>query len=324
MGAGSWGTALAAHLARGGHEVTLWGRDESLITSINANQENERYLPGLSLPASLKAEYRLDRALDAVDGIVIATPCSSFIQVLNSLETHLDARPDLVWACKGIANGQLLHEVVADRIGDLCPVAVLSGPSFAKELVIGLPTAVTIASPDAATGERVSGWFHHDAFRAYQPEDIIGVQVAGALKNIYAIAAGISDGLNFGANARTALITRGLAELNRLGQKMGARRETLMGLAGVGDLILTCTDDQSRNRRFGLAIGRGQNQADAVREINQVVEGINTSREAMELAKNHSVDMPIATELFQVIHENKPACDGVEALLARSAKSELD
>lgn len=324
LGAGSWGTALAAHLAKAGHQVTLWGRNETHINEINSSRENSRYLPDLPLPESLNVTHQVKEAVKGVNGIVIATPCNSFIPVLDLLDFHLTGGIDLTWACKGMANGQLLHEIVAQKLGEKCPISVLSGPSFATELVKGLPTAVTVASTESNVAERVSHRFHHDAFRAYQSTDIIGVQLAGALKNVYAIAAGIADGLQYGANARAALITRALAELSRLGLAMGAQRETLMGLSGIGDLVLTCTDDQSRNRRYGIAIGQGISQAEAIAGIGQVVEGANTSRQATELADQFGIDMPIARQVFEVIHENKPPNAAVSSLLARVSKPELE
>ena len=230
----------------------------------------------------------------------------------------------LVWACKGVeaGSGRLLHEVLAERVPCVRQSAVLSGPSFAAELAGNLPTATTIASMDSAVATRVAGWFHGENFRAYTTDDVVGVEVGGALKNVFAIAAGISDGLGFGANSRAALITRGLAELMRLGVAMGARQETLIGLSGMGDLVLTCTDDKSRNRRFGLHLAAGDSVDEALTRIGQVVEGVRTAEEAQRMAAHYQVEMPIVEQVFAVIHEGKSPLDAVRELLSRSPKKE--
>lgn len=321
LGTGSWGTALAAHLAANGHPVTLWGRDAQQIASLNAERINLRYLPGVELPASLSFSASLADAVDQRSAIIVATPCRVFRDMLEQLKPALAPSATLVWACKGIAEQRLLHSIAAEILEDH-PAAVISGPSFASELVRGLPTATTIAATRLSTATEVSDWFHGSTFRAYATDDIIGVQIGGALKNVYAIAAGISDGLGFGANARSALITRGLAELIRLGAELGARPETLMGLSGVGDLVLTCTDDQSRNRRYGLALGKGLSHEQAIDSIGQVVEGVNTSREARELATQYNVDMPITQEVYNVVHDSKSPDQAVSDLLARAQRTE--
>lgn len=323
LGAGSWGTALAAHLCSNSHTVKLWGRNAAQIEDMRRSGVNSRYLPDVVLPDTLQFSDNLSATVGAAEVIVIATPCHSFDGILTAIAPDLNTQANLIWACKGITHQQLLHQVVERHFGDAYPAAIVSGPSFAAELVRGLPTAATVAASQLDTAHSISSLFHSDTFRAYASDDIVGVQIAGALKNVYAIAAGISDGLGFGANARAALITRGLAELMRLGTKLGARRETLMGLSGVGDLILTCTDDKSRNRRFGLALGKGLSNEDAVESIGQVVEGINTSREAAELASTHRVEMPITEEVFNVIHQAKDPRLAVADLLARSQKTEL-
>lgn len=321
LGTGSWGTALATHLARNGHRTTLWGRDPDQIAELQKTRINRRYLPGVELPAALEFSDQLASAVAGRHAVIIAAPCRVFRSLLEQLTGSLADEAVVVWACKGIAEQKLLDKICTEVLGQR-ELAVISGPSFAGELVRGLPTATTVAGSSLDTATEVSRWFHGNTFRAYASTDMTGVQIAGALKNVYAIAAGISDGLGYGANARSALITRGLAELMRLGQVMGAQNDTLMGLSGVGDLVLTCTDDQSRNRRFGLAIGQGGNTADATEQIGQVVEGINTSREAQELANTHQVDMPIAQAVYNVVHGDTSPDQAVLDLLARAQRSE--
>lgn len=323
LGAGSWGTALATHLSRLDHQVYLWGRDSDQIKHLQQDQINERYLPGIKLPSNLQYSDDLQGTIANCNVVIIATPCHCFGEMLHAIAPALNEQTGIIWACKGITENQLLHSVLAERLQRQYPAAIISGPSFAAELAKGLPTAATVAAEDIEFAKEASTWFHSDTFRAYASDDIVGVQIAGALKNVYAIAAGIADGLGFGANARAALITRGMAELTRLGNAMGAKSETLMGLSGVGDLILTCTDNQSRNRRFGLALGQGYSTQNATEQIGQVVEGINTCKEAVDLASQHQVDMPITFEVFNVVHRNKDAREAVADLLARTQKQEI-
>ena len=324
LGAGSWGTALAAQLARNGNQTRLWGRDAAAMADMAASGINRRYLPDITLPASLVCTSSLEEALTGVDGILLGTPTKAFESTLDLIGPHLNEHSVLVWACKGVeaGSGRLLHEVLAERVPCVRQSAVLSGPSFAAELAGNLPTATTIASMDSAVATRVAGWFHGENFRAYTTDDVVGVEVGGALKNVFAIAAGISDGLGFGANSRAALITRGLAELMRLGVAMGARQETLIGLSGMGDLVLTCTDDKSRNRRFGLHLAAGDNVDEALTRIGQVVEGVRTAEEAQRMAAHYQVEMPIVEQVFAVIHEGKSPLDAVRELLSRSPKKE--
>ncbi len=331
IGAGSWGTALAAHLARSsqpGDTVVLWGRDAAAMRSLQETGVNERYLPAHTLPANLGYTSDFNDATQGADMLVIATPCQHFEAILSSLNGYPEDVKFLVWACKGMHKGRFPSDIVSAYnstldSGSITPAgAVLSGPSFAGELVEGLPTATTIASFDPAIADAVSARFHADNFRAYSSDDMTGVQMAGAFKNVYAIAAGISDGLGFGANARSALITRGLAELMRLGAVLGAKPSTLTGLSGMGDLVLTCTDNQSRNRRFGLAIGQGMDQRSALASIGQVVEGVNTANEAYQLSQYHNVDMPIVNEVYEVVHNSKKPADAVVSLLQRAPKTE--
>ncbi len=326
LGAGSWGTALAAHLARSGHHARLWGRDAAALAAMAASGENARYLPGLALPESLRYCAELDDALDGADAVLLATPSQTFRQQLRRLAPRLRAGLVLIWACKGleVGSGKLLHELIDEEVGAGCASAIISGPTFAAELLRGLPTATTVAAGEPAIADRVANWLHGDNFRAYSSDDVIGVEVAGALKNVLAIAAGAADGLGFGANARAALITRGLAELMRLGVALGGRRETFMGLAGMGDLVLTCTDDQSRNRRMGLALARGLSVDEARAEIGQAVEGVVAAGEAMRLAARYAVEMPIAEQVYAVLHADKQPRDAVRDLLDREPKPELN
>ena len=325
LGAGSWGTALAAHLARSGRDARLWGRDTAALTAMAASGENARYLPGLALPAALRYCTDFDESLDGADAALLATPSQTFREQLRRLAPRLRAGLVLIWACKGleVGTGKLLHELIDEEVGAGSASAIVSGPSFAAELLRGLPTATTVAAAEPGTAERVANWLHGNNFRAYSSDDVIGVEVGGALKNVLAIAAGAADGLGFGANARAALITRGLAELMRLGVALGGRRETFMGLAGMGDLVLTCTDDQSRNRRMGLALARGLSVDEARAEIGQAVEGVVAAGEAMRLAARCGVEMPIAEQVHAVLNAGKHPRDAVRDLLDRDPKPEL-
>ncbi len=326
LGAGSWGSALACHLARNGHNTTLWGRDVSAMESMQINRENTRYLPGEKLHHSLVCTHKLDQSVASSQAVLVATPVKAIDTTLKQLLPVMHADQYFIWACKGIeANtGKLLHDVFRDRLPASMKSAVISGPSFAGELIRNLPTAITVASFEHSVADQVALWLHGENLRAYSTNDVIGVEVGGALKNVFAIAAGISDGLGFGANARAALVTRGLAELMRLGVAMGARSETLMGLSGMGDLVLTCTDDQSRNRRFGLALSDGMDVSQALEKIAQVVEGVRTTKEACLLANKFEVDMPIVEQVYDVIYHSKPPKIAVSALLSRSPKQEFN
>jgi glycerol-3-phosphate dehydrogenase (NAD(P)+) len=324
LGAGSWGTALAIQLARGGRPAILWGHDPEHMALIAQERRNARYLPAAIFPETLRVEADLAAALTGVRDILVAVPSHAFRGVLESVKPHLRADARLLWATKGLESGsrKLLHEVVADVLGTAIPTAVVSGPTFAREVAEGLPTAVTVASTDPVFARDVAERLHSETFRAYTGNDVIGVEVGGAVKNVLAIAAGIADGLGFGANARTALITRGLAEVMRLGIALGGRAETFMGLAGLGDLVLTCTDNQSRNRRLGLALGRGETLEEALTAIDQVVEGVQTAREVYELAQSRGIDMPITEQVYCVLYEGCAPRDAVHALLNRVQKSE--
>lgn len=323
-GAGSWGTALAIQLARSGHQVRLWGRDSSHIEAIRDSGRNQRFLPGIVLPDNLIAIPELETALDGIDHLLIASPSHGFGSVLAKSLKYLDVSRGLAWASKGFEPGsaRLLHEVARDMLPASTPLALVTGPSFAMEVAHNLPTAVTVAGTDADFNKRFAEALHHGAFRTYTSDDLIGAELGGAVKNVLAVATGIADGMGLGDNARAALVTRGLVEMMRLGEAMGAQKETLMGLAGMGDLVLTCTGDQSRNRRFGLALGRGDSAEKALVDIAQVVEGVNTAEEVHRQAQQHSVEMPISEVVYSIIHKGLPPAEGLKMLLSREQKAE--
>ncbi len=325
IGAGSWGTALAIQLARTDHPTHLWGRDAAQLEAMQRLRSNERYLPEAAFPQALTATSDLRRALDGVRDALVAVPSHAFRATLELIERHLGPDTRVAWATKGfeISSGLLPHQVANEILGGR-PGAVLSGPTFAKEVGAGLPTAMTVASRDEAFAKALASRLSGPTFRAYTQADILGVEVGGAVKNVIAIGSGIADGMGFGANTRVALITRGLAEMMRLGVKLGAARETFMGLAGLGDLVLTCTDDQSRNRRLGLGLGRGLSMREAQDRIHQVVEGVPASRAVCAVAQRLSVDMPLCREIFQVMHEGKPVREAVQALMSREMRSETE
>ncbi|HEY0745379.1 MAG TPA: NAD(P)H-dependent glycerol-3-phosphate dehydrogenase [Steroidobacteraceae bacterium] len=325
IGAGSWGTALAILLAREGHPTQLWSRDEAQRDSMRTTGRNLRYLPEASFPQSLQVAVDLDQALKDARDALIAVPSHAFRATLEKIKPHLEARTRIAWATKGfeIATGLLPHQVVQQVLGET-PGAVLSGPTFAKEVGAGLPTAMTIASCDENFAKELALSLSGPNFRAYTQTDIMGVEVGGAVKNVIAIGSGIADGMGYGANTRVALITRGLAEMMRLGVKLGALRETFMGLAGLGDLVLTCTDDQSRNRRFGMALGRGESPAQAQSAIHQVIEGVPASRAVYDVARRLEVEMPICREIYRIMYENKPVAAAVQALMGREVRSETE
>jgi glycerol-3-phosphate dehydrogenase (NAD(P)+) len=324
LGAGSWGTALALLLARNGHDVRLWGHDPEEVAPLCRERENRRYLPGVPFPARLNAGADLVEALAGVELALVAVPSHAYGATLARLRPLLPATAGFAWATKGLehGSGRFLHEVTLEALGRDRSAAVISGPSFAVEVARGLPTAVTVAAWDVTHARRVATVLHGSNLRAYTSSDVIGVELGGAVKNVLAIAAGIADGLGFGANARAALITRGLAEMVRLGVAVGGQRETFMGLAGIGDLVLTCTDDQSRNRRFGLAIGRGDSAEAASAAIGQVVEGAATVREIRRLAQRHGVELPITEQVDAVLYHGQSPRRAVENLLARDPKPE--
>jgi len=324
IGAGAWGTALANLLAGNGQPACLWGRNASHLQEMADSRINSYYLPSVVLSEALRFESDLAAAVAYAQDLLLVVPSHAFRQTLEAIKPYVSESTRLIWASKGFEpdTGSLLHQVAEDVLGATRPMAVITGPTFALEVARGLPTALTVASTNQAFAEEIAARLHNDTFRAYTSADMPGVEVGGAVKNILAIAAGISDGLGFGANARAALITRGLTEVMRLGGALGGHKETLMGLAGLGDLLLTCTDDQSRNRRFGLALGRGQSIAEARASINQVVEGIDAAREAHRLAESLGIEMPIIEQVYQVLFNQCSPHEAVHHLLTRQQKAE--
>ncbi|OSN11463.1 glycerol-3-phosphate dehydrogenase [Lonsdalea iberica] len=325
IGAGSYGTALAITLARNGHNVVLWGHDPVHVQALQDARCNQAFLPDVPFPDTLRPESDLARAVAASPNILVVVPSHVFGDVLRQIKPYLRADARIVWATKGLEaeTGRLLQDVAREALGDAIPLAVLSGPTFAKELAAGLPTAIALASTDSQFADDLQELLHcGKSFRVYRNPDFIGVQLGGAVKNVIAIGAGMSDGMGFGANARTALITRGLTEMTRLGVALGADPSTFMGMAGLGDLVLTCTDDQSRNRRFGMMLGQGM-RVDAARDqIGQVVEGYRNTKEVMALSKRLNVEMPITEQLWQVLYCGKDAREAALSLLGRSRKDE--
>ena len=327
IGAGSYGTALAITLARNGHDVVLWGHDPAHVQALQAARCNQAFLPDVPFPDSLRLEADLSQAVAASRNILVVVPSHVFGDVLRQLKPLLSPDSRVVWATKGLEaeTGRLLQDVAREALGDTIPLAVISGPTFAKELAAGLPTAIAVAATDKTFSDDLQTLLHcGKSFRVYSNPDFIGVQLGGAVKNVIAIGAGISDGIGFGANARTALITRGLAEMTRLGTALGADPATFMGMAGLGDLVLTCTDNQSRNRRFGMMLGQGMDVQGAQAAIGQVVEGYRNTKEVLALAQRHGVEMPITEQLYLVLYCGKAAQDAALSLLGRTRKDESD
>jgi len=324
LGAGSWGTALAIRLAANNNSTCLWGHEHELMDTLARDRQNRQFLPDIQFPDNLSIEADLARAVTQSRDLLLAVPSHAIREVLLKAAPELAPNNRIAWATKGLeyGTGKFMYEVLQEVLGTGYPAAVISGPTFANEVAAGLPTALTVASSNPVFAHDLASRLHGDVMRVYTSDDMTGVQLGGTVKNVLAIASGITDGLGLGANSRAALITRGLAEIIRLGDAMGARRETLMGLAGVGDLILTCTDDQSRNRRLGLALGKGTSLTVAVEEIGQVVEGINTAREVIRLAQHYKVEMPISEQVFCVLHEGLSPATAVRNLLSRDIRSE--
>ena len=324
LGAGSWGTALASLLARHDYPTTLWGRDAAQLAQIHDSHENRRYLPGVPLPESLTATSDLAAAVASAEWILVVTPSHAFPETLRALAPLRRPGAGVAWATKGFepGSGRFLHEVAGERLGPDVPLAVVTGPSVAKEVAQGLPTAVTVHSDDDTFAQAVADALHGPAFRAYTGSDMVGAELGGAMKNVLAVATGIADGMALGLNARAGLITRGLNEMLRLNVCLGGRAETLMGLAGLGDLVLTSTGDLSRNRRLGLALGRGQSLREAVREIGQVVESVQTVDEVMRLAERHELELPISALVQRVLHEEITPAEGLKIILSREQNPE--
>lgn len=323
LGAGAWGTALAISLSAH-HRVTLWGRDAVQMTEMATTQINRRYLPDVSLPDALHLTADFEAALADAELLIVSVPVSALRATLQRISLSPRSIP-VLWLCKGFeAQTSLLpHQVVAQVLPATFPRGVLSGPSFALEVAQGLPTALTLGSGDTEFARRTASALHHARLRVYTCNDVIGVEVGGAVKNVLAIAAGIADGLGFGCNARAALITRGLAEISRLGLRLGGKGETLGGLSGAGDLILTCTGNLSRNRQVGLLLAQGLSLPDILKQLGHVAEGVYTVREVHRLATQLDVDMPISLTVYRILYENVPAATAVEALLNRAPNSEF-
>ncbi|MGH8173729.1 MAG: NAD(P)H-dependent glycerol-3-phosphate dehydrogenase [Rhodanobacteraceae bacterium] len=323
LGAGSWGTALAVLLARNGVPTTLWGRTPQSVVDMAMARRNARYLPDLEFPASLQLSGALEPTVRDAGTVLIAVPSHAFAELVDGIAAWIAPEAGVAWAAKGFdpTSGRFLHELVAERLPQHA-AAVVTGPSFAREVAIGLPTAVTVHSSDAAFAQGVAQMLHSPMFRAYTGNDVVGAELGGAMKNVLAVATGVADGMQMGLNARAGLITRGIAEMMRLGAAIGARPETLMGLAGLGDLVLTCTGDLSRNRRLGLALGRGVPLPQAVAEIGQVVESVQTVDTVMQLAQRLGVELPISALVQRVLREELSPSDAMRALLSREQKPE--
>ncbi len=326
LGAGSYGTALGISVAQQGHQVMLWGRDVQQVQQMQVLRENSRYLDGIKLPETLQVTSDLELATRFSRDILVVVPSHVFGSTIRAIEPYLQSDPRIIWATKGLEpeTGRLLQDVVRDILPQSVPLAVLSGPTFAKELAQGLPTAISVASTDTRLALDIAELLHNDTnLRVYINDDFIGLQLGGAVKNVMAIAAGMSDGLGFGANARTALITRGLVEMQRLGVALNALPKTFMGMSGLGDLVLTCTDNQSRNRRYGLALGQGISTEQAFAEIGQVVEGYKNTQEVHTLAQKLGIEMPIVEQVHAVLYGGQAASDVAQNLLKRTRKVEL-
>lgn len=327
IGAGAWGTALAIHLARGGHAVHLWTHSAEQAKKLRTQRENNAYLKGIHFPDNLQISAELDEVLVEVQAVLVVVPSHVFRETLQQIQARQpQGLLHFAWATKGFEphNALLLHEVAHEVFGTAQPMAVLSGPTFADEVAKGLPTAMVSASENQAEAQFWADLFHFGNFRMYTQSDMVGVEIGGAYKNIMAIATGVSDGLQLGANARAALVARGMAEMMRLGQALGAHPETLMGLAGLGDLVLTCTDDLSRNRRFGLQLARQPGEADAVMAaIGQVVEGVKAVQAVQQIAKRYALDLPIMQEVYRLVNNACTPAEAVRELMARDGKAEI-
>jgi glycerol-3-phosphate dehydrogenase (NAD(P)+) len=324
LGAGAWGTALAlTYAGSGNHQVAMWSFDALHVAQMRAEKENAKYLPGIPLPETIRLEEQLQSACSSADLLIIATPVAGLRETLQRIAKLRLAVP-VLWACKGFETitGLLPHELVAEMLGADYPCGALTGPSFAQEVAKGLPCAITLASHDMALATRWAKELQHPRLRLYANDDVVGAETGGAVKNVLAIAAGISDGLGYGFNARAAIMTRGLAEIARMAVALGGRRETLMGLAGMGDLILTCTGDLSRNRRVGLALAEGQPLAEILRSLGHVAEGVLTTQVAVRRAETLGVDMPITRAVHDVLAGCMSPRSAVEQLMSRDLRPE--
>ena len=319
LGSGSWGTALAIQFARTGRPTIMWGVEVEEIHAMARQRRNTAYLPNIAFPDELRVTTDLREALDGAEDVLIVVPSHAFRETLQRIEDARIPLKHVAWATKGfeIESGLLPHQLAAQMLDPGVPTAVISGPTFAAEVAAGLPSAVTIASPDERNARRLAATISTGTFRAYTATDIVGVEVGGATKNVLAIGAGISDGLGYGANTRIAMVTRGLMEMTRLGLALGAQRETFMGLSGIGDLVLTCTDDQSRNRRFGLGIGQGASVAASRDAIGQIVEGYYAAEAVYRVARRLDLELPIVEQIYRIIYEGLAPREAVAALMSR-------
>jgi glycerol-3-phosphate dehydrogenase (NAD(P)+) len=328
LGAGSWGTALAIHLAEAGHQVRLWARDAALVARLVESGENPVYLPGARLPTAVTPTGSLEEACREAGMVVLACPSSGMRALATQLRRLLDVQPFVVSTAKGVEQeSRLTMSAVLDEVlgpAHRARVAVLSGPSFAREVARGVPTAVTVAAHDLATAEAVQRLFTGPVFRVYTTTDVVGVEIGGAVKNVIALASGVSEGLGFGHNSRAAIITRGLAEMMRLALRLGGDRQTLAGLSGLGDLVLTCTGELSRNRRVGLRLGAGERLADIVASMREVAEGVPNTRSVREVARSVGVEMPITEQMYLLLYEGKAPRQVVVDLMTRELRREAD
>jgi glycerol-3-phosphate dehydrogenase (NAD(P)+) len=325
LGAGSWGTTLAIHLARIGHDTTLWGRDPALVADLQARRANAVYLPDISFPARLRASGDLADALSGASLVIAAVPSHGMRDILARAGSHIEAGATIVSATKGLEHETLLRgsEIIEQELGPAARIAVLSGPSFAAEVARELPTAVSVASRDSSIVEHVQRDFRAPYFRLYGTSDVVGVELGGALKNVIAIAAGVTEGLGLGHNAVAGLITRGLAEMTRLACAAGGQRETLAGLTGLGDLVLTCTGSLSRNRHVGIELARGRQLPEVLAGMKMVAEGVRTTEVALALAARHGVELPIATQVAEVLAGRKDALAALYELMLRPQRAEV-
>lgn len=323
LGAGSWGTAQAHHLRRSGHDVTLWGRDPEVLEAVQGGR-NPRFFGDEPLAEGLKGELDLERAVAGKAALVVAVPSTAVRSVARAARAAVPQETLVISTTKGLEGGSHLRmsEVLAEELGRLERLAVLSGPSFALEVLRGLPTAVTAAGPTPAAARRASQLYHHGTMRVYTSTDVVGVELGGVLKNVIALAAGVTDGFGMGHNARAALLTRGLSEMRRLVVALGGQASTVTGLSGLGDLLLTATGDLSRNRRVGLRLGRGERLPEILADLGQVAEGVLTARNGLELARLHEVEVPIIEEIHHIVEGRHTVEEAVRRLLARAPKSE--
>lgn len=326
LGAGSWGTALAMQLARAQHPTLLWSHSSEHYQAMLSSGSNEKFLPGIPFPDKLIVTHDLEQTIQQACYILVVVPSHAFRETVNAIKPFLTGHHRLAWGTKGLEQGtrKLLHNIVREELGITIPIAAVSGPTFAKEVANNLPGAITIASKDNPFAIELANALHSENFLTYTSDDVIGVEIGGASKNVMAIAAGIADGMGFGTNTRAALITRGLNEIMRLGVALGGQRETFMGLSGLGDLVLTCSDDQSRNRRFGLALGQGKDLEKAKETIGQVIEGIGTAKTLYYLSQDVNIEMPITEQVYKILYEGISPKQAVHTLLNRTPKSETD